>query len=583
MIGLGLGLPARRGLVTPVAALGGSLSLPSGAIGVWYIDQYSTSSGRGIVPNAAAAGSPIGNLAAAPRRLFSDTSLWGKFGATVTDDAATAPDGTNDASTVVGVGNWGLHPQNIGTMPAGTYTLAVNAKRNTGSDQQFAFYTGNTGVRSTAKTATSAWQRFSYTFTLADPSSIQNIGLGSIDGSTDGNIQICDFELFSGSSDLGPQTYAGHLNLGGSAWDTKPSYAAGALDLSTGGYGLIQFPTSQSFTTITAQALVSRVGAGNGGYMPFLSKVQSYLNLSMATEISGAPTYYFNSQQPGPAQQPGLWVASGKGYHIITARYDGVTEDYFLDDIKFLSVARSLSTMTASDLWTNVLAGTGLYGGNKFAGAIALWNRALSDAEVRTAVLIQQQRAALSSIAATSAARVLVAEGDSITGSGSPLSYVYLFGPNASPTLYGVNYATSGADLSTLVARAAAIDGILPPNKTGRKFILSVLIGANGIPLDADLIAYLDARRAAGWLVVLGTITPKNGDGAFNTARATKNTTYRTWVGTHADAIADFAADATMGPDSAAADTTYYSDGLHPTAAGQAILETIYRAAVNGL
>ena len=81
---------------------------------------------------------------------------------------------------------------------------------------------------------------------------------------------------------------------------------------------------------------------------------------------------------------------------------------------------------------------------------------------------------------------------------------------------------------------------------------------------------------------MLGTILPSTASG-FNTARNTVNTTLRTWVGTHCDAIADFAADATMGPDAAASNATYYSDGTHPTAAGQVILETVIRSVINAL
>jgi hypothetical protein len=82
---------------------------------------------------------------------------------------------------------------------------------------------------------------------------------------------------------------------------------------------------------------------------------------------------------------------------------------------------------------------------------------------------------------------------------------------------------------------------------------------------------------------VVITVTPRN-NATFNARRAIVNSAFRTsWVGVHADAIADFAADPTMGPDAAASNTTYYADGVHPTAAGQAILETIIRPVINGL
>jgi hypothetical protein len=532
---------------------------------------------------------------AAPRRFFANLEWWSAGSATVVDAAATAPDGTTSASTVNGTGNWFLHPVPTDNLPAGTYTLAVNAKRNTGADQQFAFYQSNTAVRSSAQTATSAWQRFSYTFTIGSSTTLNLIGLGSIDGSTAGNIQIADLELYSGSSDLGPETFAGHLYLGASAYDTRPSYATGELNLSANGYGLIQFPTNQTFATMTVQALVSKVAAASA-YQSILSKAQDFNALSAMTERSTAPASYFNNNSGvvGPAQSSGLWVATGKGYHVVTLRYNGTTFDYWIDDVRVLTNTVTLSSVTAADLFVNLTNSTTLYGGNKFAGAIALWNRALSDSEVRSAVSFQQARASSSSITTSNASRILVTEGDSITG-GFGYSYPYLFGPNASPALYGVDYAVSGSGIPTLNARAAQIDGIIPPNATGRKFILSVLIGANDLSTGysgpggtgvsgwlADLGTYLDARRAAGWKVVLCTVLPQTAAG-FNAARNTANTTLRTWVGTHADALADFAADPTMGPDSAASDTSLYADGTHPTNAGQVILESVFRPAVNGL
>jgi lysophospholipase L1-like esterase len=80
----------------------------------------------------------------------------------------------------------------------------------------------------------------------------------------------------------------------------------------------------------------------------------------------------------------------------------------------------------------------------------------------------------------------------------------------------------------------------------------------------------------------VGTLLPSTVTG-FNTERDTVNATIRTWVGVHADAIADFAADPTMGPDSAAASTTLYSDGTHPTDAGYVLLERVLQPVINGL
>lgn len=569
----------RRGVRPPPSAF-------LDAYGLWYIDQHSATP-RPTVPNANTVVATSANLFTGSRNLFAKAEWWVGSSITETDTAATAPDGTTSASTLVATGNSTLRQALHQVVPAGTYTLAVNAKRNTGSDQSFAFYHSNTGTRSNAKVATDTWQRFTFTFTIAE-SYTDLIGLGSIDGSTAYNVQICDFELYAGAADLGPAEPAAHMYLGASAFDTRPSYADGALDLSANGYGLVQFGESKSFSTITVQALVSKVAAG-AGYASLLSKPTSYSTLSLMTEQTTAPYSYFGTGAPvGPAQFAGLWVAASKGYHVITLRYDGTQFDYWIDDVRVLRNVVARGPVSAAEMFVNITNSTTLYGGNKLAGALALWDRALTDAEIRAAVDLQQARAAASSITATSTTRILVAEGDSITGAAS-FDYPYLFGPNANPALYGVVYAVSGSTIANLNTRATIVDGIIPPSTSGRKFILSVLIGANGLGGAADvpawlasLATYLDARRAAGWTVVLCTVLPSTAAG-FNANRNTANATLSTWVGTHCDALCDFAAEATMGPDAAASNATYYSDGTHPTAAGQALLEVVYRAAVNAV
>ncbi len=194
----------------------------------------------------------------------------------------------------------------------------------------------------------------------------------------------------------------------------------------------------------------------------------------------------------------------------------------------------------------------GSFGG--LLDAASVWNRALSDAEVRAAYNFLSGHAAASSITLATP-RIYIAEGDSLTG-GFTFCYPYLFGPNASPSVQAADYGTSGATLSTLNSRAATIDAIIPPNPGSRKFILSVLLGANDLSgtnstFAADLATYCDARRAAGWKVVVCTVLPSTG-GQINTQRGAVNTAIRTWTGVHADAIADFASDGPMGPDAAA-------------------------------
>ena len=105
------------------------------------------------------------------------------------------------------------------------------------------------------------------------------------------------------------------------------------------------------------------------------------------------------------------------------------------------------------------------------------------------------------------------------------------------------------------------------------------------------LAAYCDARRAAGWKVVVATqigeylTSDSTNYPKFVTWRTTYDPTVRTWVGTHCDAVCDFAADATMGPFTAANDNqgTLYLDVVHPSVNGQNLLAPIMGAVIAGL
>lgn len=111
--------------------------------------------------------------------------------------------------------------------------------------------------------------------------------------------------------------------------------------------------------------------------------------------------------------------------------------------------------------------------------------------------------------------------------------------------------------------------------------INNFVFGDSAATAVSRLEAYCDARRAAGWKVVVCTLTPDTQDAGGNTFRNAVNALIYAWSpGAHADAIADFAADPTMGPDAAANDTTLYSDGIHPTLYGHSILANVAAKAI---
>ena len=192
-----------------------------------------------------------------------------------------------------------------------------------------------------------------------------------------------------------------------------------------------------------------------------------------------------------------------------------------------------------------------------------------------------------------SSPKALASEGDSISVTwGGNHTGMYA---KAHADMKHCGLAVGGSGLNSMIGR---IDGVFACNPK----VVTVLIGANGLAnaatvegWTASLLSYADTLRAKGYKVALGTILPQyhadnpTYDKIFNSRRAVVNESIRNAVGTHIDAVIDFAADPVMGPDSAAKNTALYRDGTHPTdgcgmgCGGQGKLAVIYAPVVDRL
>jgi hypothetical protein len=198
---------------------------------------------------------------------------------------------------------------------------------------------------------------------------------------------------------------------------------------------------------------------------------------------------------------------------------------------------------------------------------------------------------------ALAAARNFVSEGDSITANGWAFRAAYACLPGYQTK---ANVATPGDTLLNLISQIAATDALIVP---GARNVMSLLIGANDLndtatyPTVTNWLTavknYCDARRAAGWYLILGTLLPQGftgGVNSFNTRRATATPEMRLWTtngsicpGKHADLIVDFAADTILGPDnSSVLNPTYWSDEVHPTQLGYDRMTEIGKQAIGG-
>lgn len=373
--------------------------MPSGAIGIWYADQYQSSPSR-YIPNAVNPVAPIGYFHGIRRTLsVVNRTLWDASDCTVVENAAVGPDGsTQDAATISGTGtSWAFGKASI-VLPAGTYTVVPVVKRNAGSDQEFVSRVSS--QISAKRVATASWQRFPFTFTTGGGSvnvyALWSASAGTPAGATDANLQVHEVNLYSGAADLGSDALVGNMVLGFSGGSTLPSVSGNLVDLSAGSdsFATIQFDEAKVFQNAMTYIVVAQQVTNTNSYPSLLHAFNSggdfnELNAWMAYN-SETLEWRYKGNQAYVQREPSL-LFNGKGLHGFTFRYDGSSMDTFVDDVIFSKkAASSLGTVTTKDFYV------GLWGGarsNHKLFAAALYNRALSDAEVRAAYAALKLRA----------------------------------------------------------------------------------------------------------------------------------------------------------------------------------------------
>lgn len=191
----------------------------------------------------------------------------------------------------------------------------------------------------------------------------------------------------------------------------------------------------------------------------------------------------------------------------------------------------------------------------------------------------------------------VVFDGDSLTaGSGSSAGRSY-----PSQTVVGLdsrathsNIGLSGATMQMILDRAAAtVDPLLVTEGMNvvvlRAGTNDLFFSAGATPpedVHADIVAYCNGRRAAGWKIVVTTITPRSDASTpanFETSRQTLNTLIRNNWTTYADALADIAADPLLGDAGDETNKQYYTDLVHHTDNGYRVSADIVRRALGRL
>ena len=574
---------------------GGTASSVNSLLALQPIALYTMDEGAGQVVRNLAMPVPAynENLLGFTEGFWSNSSVYSGF--TATDSYTTDPWGTQTASRLTAAGAAAPYADlALGTLPAGTYTLSIYAKSNSGAQSMRFGYTV-TGAGSTFSSdvvLSTSWAQYSITFTAGN--TLTNVGLLN-DAAHDAlDISVAGFKLERGSTatPYRPATLNAILGKAQGTGNEDPSWSGGGLLFAgSGQYLNAQLSQYLTIPQISVYAAIKCSGSFVlAGYAPILNNQALSLLLSAGHAGSAANSYnatFIFGGQSTSTYGRAINLFDGN-WHVVAGVYDGTNLKFYVDGALCVTRAVSASTLQLKDLLLSNYNWSAYFPG--YIGALAIYGMGHTASQVAGVHTNLYSLLAAKGITVSNARNFLAFEGDSITDQNTAANPAYYWKvvTTISPKVpAAINNAISGSDLSTATSRAAALDALLDATRAHN--ILTVFFGANDMhgggtaaSFESALQTYCQARRAAGWKVVVATVLPQTTSG-FNAKRNDANTWIRANWSTFADGLADIAGDATMGPDAAASNATYYSDGLHPTAAGQLLMEPYFTAAVNAI
>lgn len=263
-------------------------------------------------------------------------------------------------------------------------------------------------------------------------------------------------------------------------------------------------------------------------------------------------------------------------------RYNGSTKTL---QYRVPSIASSTSESATGNLG---LSGTltvgdqsgGSFGYNGDIAEILIYNRALTDLEIETiGDYLTEKYFDISD----STKPQIIFEGDSLTygvgstgGNDYPSQVMDTLGES---DFDSTNVAVSGQTTASMELDAIVqVDWLLGEERDHN--ILVLWGGTNDLHAAADatttydrIVTYATNRRNAGYTVVVNTLLPRdNSEDAFEEYRQSVNQRIRDNWEDFADRLSDIASDSRIGDEADIANATYYSDSVHMTNAGYAIV-----------
>jgi lysophospholipase L1-like esterase len=574
--------------------LGGGAAPAAGGISqANLVAQYSLSEGTGAYAyNYAYPPQPNYNLVGPSEQQFAaGSTVWTTASVVTTDNYAADPNGDFVASRLqaTGAGGYLAATNGVSYTSGQQYTLSVYAASNTGAAQTLRMTDNNVNYTASMTVPATGWTRLSYTWTAS--------GSGGyvIPIAQDANNDHLDILIWGVQLEIGshPSTYVPQVYqmVNGGGPQTKAHQCAwvsagidctansGTSYMTAAGWQPIDLSKATIYAAVkwTAAPVLA-------GYAPILSDNYASPHLYLTAADSGLlfPRMRFGSLL---AYAYATNVNDGN-WHILASEYDGSNISLYLDgnQVAIYNVGSS-SPIQISQLFLSDFASVAFWPGQ--IGYAALYSVAHTGAQVASNTASIRSVMASRGVTIPAMSQFLAFEGDSITdpttGVAAASKYYYLAQSAISPFPQGGNDAVSGSSIATVTSRSATIDSWFS-GITGAK-VLMLFVGANdqgdGVStFVANVKAYCLARKAAspGLKIVLATLLPQTTSG-FNTFRDAVNALIYADP-SYYDALADFAANPTMGCDACAASTTYFLDGEHPSPAGHAILGPIAQTAI---
>lgn len=283
-----------------------------------------------------------------------------------------------------------------------------------------------------------------------------------------------------------------------------------------------------------------------------------------------------------------LGSVAGKGWVIGAVRFGSNGRSLHLDGIQLAEDSTAATSFTVPYL---NYGGSGYLDSQPLNGRVGVpvvYPTALSDDALALAVRnIRDRHLLMGDVFPVR--NFVVPEGDSITvagGLGGEYGYAHLVQATLSLRPWWRMMAVSGSTLATMTSRLPLVTRIgRAAGAMGYRPILTMMIGANGLPTQADLRTYWAAVRAAGYKIVVQPPTYRTA-GSYTNGQAD---TFRAMlVGELAlgnfDAYSDIYQSPVISSQTFATDApggiANTSDGLHWTTAIHAIVAPYMRAAI---